>query len=100
MHCERSSPLISVRKSLGNLSPARQDRAVQEIVERAEHDALSKSLQRIYVIGRDAELTLEFWFQGCTQLEADLCAAAAIQDAATVELDLSVPTPSASAAAN
>jgi hypothetical protein len=99
MRCERSGPWITVRKSLGNLPPGRQDQALQKIVEQAERHVLSTSLQRIYVLERDAELTLEFWFQRCTQSEADLCAAAAIRDAVAVEPDLPVPSPSASAAA-
>jgi hypothetical protein len=88
MRCKRSDPLITVRKWFGNLPPDRQDQVMHEIVERAERNVLSTSLQRIYVIERDSELTLEFWFQGCTQMEADLSVAAAIEDAAAVELDL------------
>jgi hypothetical protein len=89
MRCKRSDPWITVRKWFGNLPPGRQDLVVHEIVERAGRNVLSTSLQRIYVIERDSELTLEFWFQGCTQAEADLSVAAAIEDAVALKLDLS-----------
>jgi len=54
---------------------------VQAIVEKAERDLLSPSLQRIYVATRNLDLVLEFWFAGCTQAEASECAAAAIREA-------------------
>ena len=99
MHgCPRSS-LITVRLPLETLPPGRRNQAVRKIVEQAEANVLSAALQRIYVIERHSELTLEFWFQGCTQSEADLCVGAAIRDAIAVELDLSVPTPPVAEAA-
>jgi hypothetical protein len=78
----RSQALITVRMSLGSLRRGHQEEVVQTIAARAECDAISASLQRIYVIESASDLEVEFWFQGCAHSEASQRAAAAIRDAA------------------
>src|SRR5262245_5063834 len=73
---------VAVRLSLAHLPVSSRDRVWQEVVKKADRDELCSALQRVYVLRRNAEIELEFWFQNCSSEAASLVIANAVRDAA------------------
>ena len=73
---------VAVRISLAHFPVGSRDRVWQEVVKKADRDELCPALQRVYILRRNAEIELEFWFRSCSSDAARLVVANAVRDAA------------------